>query len=64
MDEPTQDAKLCDKAEAYLYEMLGKCGCGGTSQLSIDFIMGRGADLWSELKAQRKNAGRPEPKPT
>ena len=54
------EAKLNDKVEAYLFEMLGKIGPMGQGQLPIDFTLGRGADLWQELKRNREKAGRPQ----
>jgi hypothetical protein len=55
---------LNDKAEAYLNQMLGIVGPAGGNgaALSMDFTLGRGADLWQSLKTAREKVGRPEPK--
>ena len=62
---PLEEAHdLNDMAEAYLNEMIGIVGPAGGNgaELSMDFTLGRGADLWQSLKTAREKAGRPEPK--
>ena len=55
----SEEAILCDKAEALLAHVFGMLQ---NNQNATTFVLGKGGDIWNELKIARERAGRPEPK--